>query len=142
MVAQFIAKFKLGPGGLYILPADEENLRCEFVYVVDFDERTVLIEQAFAHLSQLCLVALWTLFAKQPRQGHLSVTSWQGDGEQRNEPMDPETFRRFCCTVEGLDEAEPKKARACRSERRRSSPGCRRAVSPFTSGKASSPASG
>ena len=50
LVAQFVAQFKYGPGGLYIIPASAP-LVCEFVYVVDYD---------YANSSEVLSVTTWS----------------------------------------------------------------------------------
>lgn len=61
LVAQFVAQFKHGPGGLYILSASSP-LVCDFVYIVDCDE------SGAAPIGQQ-----W--------EPALRVTTWRGKGE-------------------------------------------------------------
>ena len=84
MVAQFIAKFKHGPGNLYVLPVvPEEELLCDFVYVVDCELDHGLTSDS------------------------LRVTTWQGREDPTAEAMNLQQFSGLCDFGQGLQ----KKAR-------------------------------
>eukprot|EP00438_Fugacium_kawagutii_P016463 Skav211456 [mRNA] locus=scaffold379:148211:148804:- [translate_table: standard] len=75
LVAQFVAQFKHGPGGLYIRPASLP-LVDDFVYVVDCDE------SGSAPIGQ------------QPKPA-FRVTTWQGKGEDEEQVHPNMTLAAF-----------------------------------------------